>query len=116
MRFVRYQQIKVIATDDPMEFERGVNEAMRDLHSFSPKLSIREGPGFTAIITYEKEEQEGREPGKYMCIDCPYANRPSDRVLWAYCPHANGGKTKVSNEVCSVFHEGLADGTIEPVR
>lgn len=123
MRIKRCEQIKVISTSDPQEFEAQVNAALSEMHGQDPKLTIRDGPDFTAIITYQKEERicetardEVRAEGfLYLCEDCPYADRPSDRVRWAYCRYAVAGKTHIDREACDMFYKELRAGRIEPV-
>lgn len=124
MRITRCEQIRVISTSDPSEFQEQVNAAMVELKRLDPKLTIRDGPNFTAIIIYEKEtricetakDEVKAEGFTYLCADCPHADQPSDRVKWAYCRYAVAGKTHIEQEACEMFYNELRTGRIEPVR
>lgn len=79
MKQSKYQQIRVIESKDPAEFQAEFNKAQQELASLKPETIYDISDGYRAIIQYEVEtsvaesarDELALEGIHLTCSDCP---------------------------------------------
>lgn len=79
MKQSKYQQIRVIESKDPAEFQAEFNKAQQELASLKPETIYDISDGYRAIIQYEVEtsvaesasDELALEGIRLTCADCP---------------------------------------------
>lgn len=124
MKNERINQIIVVSSEDPQEFEQLFNQRISELDSEADdvKFDISNGR-FSAIISYHYTKyikdciaDDFHEEGIYYhCRNCPHLEDPKDkRIKWCKCAYASLGTTHKNHEACEYFYKQLMTGAIVP--
>ena len=119
MRYVTKTAVKVVAANNPEEFESKLNTVLADIAGCKHELVFNLNAGFCAYITYtetaeipETVEDEYDLAGiHFYCGDCPNYVRSFDgRVKYTDCK--NGRKCKAGDGACEWLYQKVKDGSI----
>ena len=118
------KRVAVIATRDPEEFERQVNEKLEELSDRKPDVMYDITNDFHALISYEETIEEVRtvedeflaEGIRYVCGQCPFREQPEDkRRKNVSCVYSDLGQTHLDMSSCEVFYRAVKRGDVEPM-
>lgn len=123
MRVKSFQRIKVIQTEDPLEFQTQFNKAMEELYDYDPEVEFIHEKAHCAYIRYVESEHifdsvadEFHAEGiHYLCEQCPYHDEVTDnRRKSVYCKYADTGMTNLQHEACEMFYRHVKQGEVIP--
>lgn len=128
MRSSVYEQFATVHEDSASLFDARLNEKVRELHAFNPKVKFSESIPFYAHISYtvnenipetvsEASEMEGVS---FVCFQCPYFQpvlkedgTMDKRVKWGDCEHAELGRTYKTAAACERLYELIKEGDVK---
>lgn len=125
MKYSSYDQIEVVSSASPAEFQTLFNSKMQEHAAQKPRVEFvhREGL-FCAYIIYEFEvripetvEDEYELQGiRYRCKDCPLHEPETDGRRRSYeCRYSDLARTGMDSCACEVFYRALKRGEIKPI-
>ena len=125
MKYSSYDQIAVVSSASPAEFQQLFNDKMRELAAQKPRVEFvhREGY-FCAFILYELEvkipetvgDEYNLEGYYYSCEDCPLHEPETDGRRRSYeCRYSDLARTGMDSPACEVFYRALKKGEITPI-
>lgn len=124
MKTEQINQIIVLSSESPKEFQDSYNKTMLELDVQPDDVTLDISDGrFSAIISYHYTKRsmdciadEFHVEGIYYhCRDCPHLEDPHDkRVKWCNCAYARLGTTHKNHEACEFFYKQLKIGAITP--
>ena len=126
MKYSSYDQIVVVSSASPTEFQNQFNFQMEKHAADNPRVEFvhREGL-FCAYILFQHEirvpetveDEFALEGIRYRCKDCPLRDPETDRRRkWVPCKYATTGQTHLTSCACEVFYRSLKRGEIVPVE
>lgn len=122
------EQFATVHEDSASLFDARLNEKVRELHAFSPKVKFSESIPFYAHISYtlteaipetvaEASELNG---ASFVCAQCPYFmpaekdnGEPDKRCKWGNCEHAEFGRTYKTSKACDKLYELIKEGDVK---
>lgn len=117
-------QIKVVYSENPIDFQNQFNREMEILSDCNPHVEFNHTKGFCAYITYDQTfnipdtiADEYHAEGIYFtCQQCPLRETVTDgRVKRVKCKHSSYGYAHLDHECCEVFYRRLQLGELEPM-
>lgn len=125
MKYSSYDQIVVVSSTSPVEFQNQFNSEMEKHAAQSPRVEFvhREGI-FCAYILFEYEvrvpetvaDEYALEGIYYHCKDCPLHEPETDGRRRSYeCRYSDLTRTGMDHPACEVFFRKLKRGEIMPV-
>ena len=124
MKVKHLKRLKLIQSEDPIEFERQYNEAMAKLEAFDPEDKLGQiGNAHFAYIRYKEIEEEWdrvsdefhAEGIRWLCKNCPLHDPEEDkRKMYVWCKYADNGMTHLKHEACEYFYKQVKQGKIIP--
>lgn len=128
MRNSVYEQFATVHEDSASLFDARLNEKVRELRAFKPKVVYSDHIPFYAHVTYCVNEQtpetvaEASEVNgvSFVCAQCPYF-RPAltqdgevdKRCKWGDCEHAEFGRTYKTTAACDKLYELIREGDVK---
>ena len=128
MRSSVYEQFATVHEDSASLFDARLNEKVRELHAFNPKVKFSESIPFYAHISYTVNENipetvsEASEMSgvSFVCFQCPYFKpvlkedgTVDRRVKWGDCEHAELGRTYKTAAACEKLYELIKEGDVK---
>lgn len=119
VRYVNQTAVKVVAANNPEEFESKLNRVLEELAGCKQELVFNLNAGYCAYITFTKTaqipetvEDEYEIAGiRFYCSDCPNYVRPFDgRIKYTDCK--NGVKCKAGDSACEWLYQKVKSGHI----
>lgn len=123
MRYVNQTAVKVVAANNPEEFETKLNNTLAEIAGCKHELVFNLNAGFCAYITYTKTteipetvEDEYEMAGiRFYCVDCPNYVIPFDgRVKYTDCKL--GTKCKAGDSACEWLYQNVKSGNISMMK
>lgn len=122
MRKEVYEQVEIISTNDAMDFQRQINERMREHSEHSPVLNmdlerLRASVRYKVSITIPETLRDEYELDgiSYYCGECPFFILPSDkRIKHIICD--KGGTIKrcsAERSACDWLYEEIDAGRVK---
>lgn len=123
-----FEQFATVHEDSASLFDAKLNEKVRELHAFNPKVKFSEQIPFYAHISYTVTERipenvaEASELSgvNFVCAQCPYFSpelrengEPDRRCKWGNCPHAEFGRTYKTSPACDKLYELIKEGDVK---
>lgn len=123
-----YEQFATVQEDSATLFDAKLNEKIRELKGFNPKVKFSDSIPFYAHIAYvvndvtpetlsEASEIEGV---RFICAQCPFfraaltADGEEDRrCKWGDCDHAEMGRTLKTSPACERLYELIREGDVK---
>ena len=128
MKSKSFENVAIVYSTDPADFEAKYNARAKDLSESYKIVSqnvTSENGSYLGVITYEVTEttpdcvaDEFHAEGlRFLCKHCPHLEDPKDRRI-KYCPciYAELGRTHKDHEACEVFYRELKAGRITPIE
>ena len=127
MRNSAYEQFATIHEESGTLFDIRLNEKVRELKAYNPKVKFSDSVPFYAHISYvvnetipetvaEASEIEGV---RFVCAQCPYFEpaRTQDgeidhRHNYGDCPHAEIGRVKKTEPACDRLYQLIKEGDV----
>lgn len=119
------EKIKVIQTEDPIEFEKLYNEAIDTYHDNDCKAELQQFNGsHVAYIFYTEITKEFNlvsdefhaEGIHYLCSQCPLHDPQEDgRKKMVWCKYHDCGVTDLRHEACEMFYKKVKQNEIKPI-
>ena len=125
-----YQQIRVISSNNPADFQEQFNQALTELASKNPKVEFNMTQGHCAYIMYqetmqapETSEDEFALAGiSFHCRNCPKYEWPLTKSgninriqKKGDCPIAKYGFTSRDANACEYLYKGILNGSLKPI-
>ena len=123
-----YQQFATVHEDSASLFDAKLNEKLRELHAFNPKVKVSEHIPYYAHIIYTVTERipetvaEASELNgvNFVCSQCPFF-KPAEkedgsedkRCKWGNCEHAEFGRTYKTSPACDKLYELIKEGDVK---
>ena len=123
-----YEQFATVHEDSASLFDEKLNEKVRELHAFNPKVTFSEQIPFYAHISYTMKDfipenvAEASELNgvTFVCAQCPYFSpelkengEPDKRCKWGNCEHAEFGRTYKTTAACNKLYELIREGDVK---
>ncbi len=125
MKTKRVKKIKVIQTQDPLQFQEEYNTILDELTEYSPEVMIQQFTGeHVAYIQYEEttrsfdcvSDEFHAEGIHYLCGQCPLHEPAEDgRQKHVWCKYADCGMTDIRREACEMFYTKVKQKEIKPI-
>ena len=127
MRNSVYEQFATVHEDSASLFDARLNEKVRELKAFNPKVVYSDHIPFYAHIKYYVNEQtpetvaEASEVNgvSFVCAQCPYFKpaltqdgEVDKRKKWGDCEHTELGRTFKMAAACDKLYEAIKEGDV----
>ena len=129
MRCESYQQFATIRSDSEEDFDRKLNEKMRQLRNNKPEVEFRDrGQILVAHIRYTEREYQPDDLGdeyeqqniRFTCQDCPMFEpilnkdgSPNLKVKYGDCKYAQFGRTFKESRCCDTLYKLFRTGEVQ---
>ena len=128
MRNSVYEQFATVHEDSASLFDARLNEKVRELRAFNPKVTFSDHIPFYAHISYcvnEKTPETVAEASEvngvsFVCAQCPYFKpvltqdgEVDKRCKWGDCEHAEFGRTYKTTAACDRLYELIKEGDVK---
>lgn len=123
-----YEQFATVHEDSASLFDAKLNEMVKELHDFNPKVKFSEQIPFYAHISYTVTEKTPEsvaeatelEGASFVCAQCPFFvpelkdnGEPDKRCKWGNCEHAEFGRTYKTSNACDKLYELIKEGDVK---
>ena len=123
-----YQQFATIQEDTAPLFDARLNEKVRELRDYNPKVTYSDHIKFYAHITFTVNEETPEtiaeasavEGVSFVCLQCPYFKpalredgEVDKRVKWGDCEHTELGRTYKTAPACEKLYELIKEGDVK---
>lgn len=122
-----YEQFATVHEDSASLFDARLNEMVKELRAFNPKVVYSDHIPFYAHITYcvnettpeTVAEASAVEGVSFVCAQCPYFQpaltqdgEVDKRKSWGDCEHAELGRVKKLDPACDKLFEAIKEGDV----
>lgn len=123
-----FEQFATVHEDSASLFDAKLNEKVRELHAFNPKVKFSEQIPFYAHISYTVTERIPETTAEaselsgvhFVCAQCPYFSpelkedgEPDKRCKWGNCPHAEFKRTYKTSPACDKLYDLIKEGDVK---
>ena len=128
MRISVFEQFATVHEDSAPLFDEKLNEKVRELNAFRPKVKISKRIPYYAQIIYTQREMipetladEYELKGiSFVCAQCPYFSpvlkddgEQDKRCKWGNCEHAEFGRTYKTSPACDKLYDLIREGDVK---